>query len=103
MVWLYLLVGGIFECIWAVSLKYSDGLTKVFPSIVTALSMLVSIWLLSLAMKSLPAGTAYAVWTGIGAVGVALAGMLLFDEPRDLVRIICILLIAFGVVGLRLL
>ncbi len=103
MVWVYLFVGGLFECVWAVSMKYSEGFTKLLPSIVTALSMIVSLWLLSLAMKSLPAGTAYAVWTGIGAVGVALAGMLLFDEPRELIRILCILLIVAGVLGLRLL
>ncbi|MCW8799083.1 MAG: multidrug efflux SMR transporter, partial [Prosthecochloris sp.] len=71
MVWVYLFVGGFFECVWAVSMKYSEGFTKLWPSIVTVLSMIASLWLLSLAMKSLPAGTAYAVWTGIGAVGVA--------------------------------
>jgi len=103
MVWVYLFVGGFFECVWAVSMKYSEGFTKLWPSIVTVLSMIASLWLLSLAMKSLPAGTAYAVWTGIGAVGVAVAGMLLFDEPRELIRILSILLIVAGVLGLRLL
>nr|WP_198911876.1 quaternary ammonium compound efflux SMR transporter SugE [Prosthecochloris ethylica] len=100
--WLYLLAGGVFECVWAVSLSYSDGFTRVRPSVVTVIAMGLSLWLLAQAMKTLPAGTAYAVWTGIGAAGVAVAGMLLFDESRDPVRLLSLVLIVAGVAGLKL-
>ncbi len=102
MAWICLVVAGLFECCWAIGIKYSDGFTKLVPTVFTISSMAISIWLLSIAMKSIPIGTAYAVWTGIGAVGVALLGMLIFDEPKDLVRIICLLLIVSGIVGLKL-
>ncbi|ARM31861.1 multidrug efflux SMR transporter [Prosthecochloris sp. HL-130-GSB] len=102
MAWIYLLVGGVFECAWAVSLKLSDGFSRPVPALVTVVTMLISLWMLSLAMKTLPAGTAYAVWTGIGAAGVALIGMFVFGESRELLRIFCIFLIVVGVVGLRL-
>lgn len=98
-----LFVAGLFECAWAVGLKYSEGFTRPVPSALTIAAMLVSFWLLSLAMKTVPVGTAYAVWTGIGAAGVAVAGILLFDESRDLARLFCIFLIIAGVAGLRLL
>jgi quaternary ammonium compound-resistance protein SugE len=98
-----LFVAGLFECAWAVGLKYSEGFTRPVPSALTIVAMLVSFWLLSIAMKTVPVGTAYAVWTGIGAAGVAVAGMLLFDESRDLGRIFCIFLIIAGVAGLRVL
>lgn len=98
-----LFVAGLFECAWAVGLKYSEGFTRPVPSALTIAAMLVSFWLLSIAMKTVPVGTAYAVWTGIGAAGVAVAGMLLFDESRDLGRIFCIFLIIAGVAGLRVL
>ncbi|RXK82747.1 quaternary ammonium compound efflux SMR transporter SugE [Chlorobaculum sp. 24CR] len=103
MAWVMLFVAGLFECAWAVGLKYSEGFTRPVPSALTVAAMLVSFWLLSIAMKSVPVGTAYAVWTGIGAAGVAVAGMLLFDESRDLARIFCIFLIIAGVAGLRFL
>jgi len=96
-----LFVAGLFECAWAVGLKYSEGFSRPVPSVLTIAAMLVSFWLLSLAMKTVPVGTAYAVWTGIGAAGVAVAGMLLFNEPRDLARLFCIFLIIAGVAGLR--
>ena len=98
-----LFVAGLFECAWAVGLKYSEGFTRPVPSALTIAAMLVSFWLLSVAMKTVPVGTAYAVWTGIGAAGVAVAGMLLFNEPRDLGRLLCIFLIIAGVAGLRVL
>ena len=102
MAWIYLVVAGFLECGWALSLKYTEGFTRAVPSLITALMMIASFWLLSLAMKTIPVGTAYGVWTGIGAAGVALFGMLLFGESRDLARILCILLILSGVIGLRL-
>ena len=98
-----LFVAGLFECAWAVGLKYSEGFSRPVPSALTIAAMLVSFWLLSMAMKTVPVGTAYAVWTGIGAAGVALAGMLLFDESLDAARLFCIFLIISGVAGLRVL
>ncbi len=103
MPWVMLFVAGLFECAWAVGLKYSEGFTRPVPSALTIAAMLVSFWLLSIAMKTVPVGTAYAVWTGIGAAGVAVAGILLFNEPRDLARVFCIFLIIAGVAGLRVL
>ncbi|NTW47232.1 MAG: quaternary ammonium compound efflux SMR transporter SugE [Chlorobaculum sp.] len=103
MAWVMLFVAGLFECAWAVGLKYSEGFSRPVPSALTIAAMLVSFWLLSVAMKTVPVGTAYAVWTGIGAAGVAVAGMLLFNEPRDLGRLLCIFLIIAGVAGLRVL
>jgi len=102
MSWVYLLVAGVFECVWAVGLKYTEGFSKPIPSIITVVAMIVSVWLLALAMKEIPIGTAYAVWTGIGAVGVAIVGMLLFDESRELVRLFSLMLIITGIVGLKL-
>ncbi len=102
MAWFYLVIAGLFECGWAIGLKYTDGFTKLVPSLLTVTAMAISFWLLSTAMKTIPVGTAYAVWTGIGAVGVAIIGMVLFDESRDIMRIICLLLIVSGIVGLKL-
>ncbi|NQV30965.1 MAG: quaternary ammonium compound efflux SMR transporter SugE [Candidatus Marinimicrobia bacterium] len=102
MPWIYLAIAGLFECAWAIGIKYTDGFSKLLPSVLTITAMGISLWLLSLAMKSIPIGTAYAVWTGIGAVGVAILGMILFDESRELIRILCLLLIISGIVGLRL-
>jgi len=102
MAWIYLLVAGLFECGWAIGLKYTDGFTKLIPSLLTVSAMAISFWLLSIAMKTIPVGTAYAVWTGIGAVGVAILGMVLLDESRDIMRVICLLLIVSGIVGLKL-
>ena len=102
MAWVYLVVAGLFECAWAIGLKYTDGFSRALPSALTLAAMVISFWLLALAMKVIPVGTAYAVWTGIGAVGVAVLGMLLFGESRDPARIACLLLIVGGVLGLRL-
>ena len=101
MAWFYLFLAGLFECGWAIGLKYSEGFTRWVPSLLTLWAMGVSIWLLSIAMKTIPIGTAYAVWTGIGACGVAILGMILFDESRDLARMICLFLIVIGIVGLK--
>jgi len=103
MAWLILLVAGILETGWAVGLKFTEGWTKLWPSVFTIIAMSLSVYLLSVAVKSLPIGTAYAVWTGIGAVGAAVIGMLFLGEPRDVARIVCILLIVSGLVGLRFL
>jgi quaternary ammonium compound-resistance protein SugE len=100
--WTYLAVAGLFEIGWAIGLKYSDGFSKPVPSLLTVVAMAFSLWLLSLAMKTIPVGTAYAVWTGIGAVGVAILGMVLFGESRDVLRITCLFLIIAGIVGLKL-
>ena len=102
MAWAYLTVAGLFEIGWAIGIKYSDGFSKPVPSLLTAAAMAMSIWLLSIAMKTIPVGTAYAVWTGIGAIGVAILGMILFGESRDILRIACLFLIIAGIVGLKL-
>jgi quaternary ammonium compound-resistance protein SugE len=102
MAWAYLTVAGLFEIGWAIGLKYSDGFSKPVLSLLTVAAMAMSIWLLSAAMKTIPVGTAYAVWTGIGAVGVAILGMVLFGESRDILRIACLFLIIAGIVGLKL-
>jgi len=102
MSWLVLFVAGLFECGWAIGLKSSQGFTRPGPSLWTVLSMAASLVLLGVAMKRIPVGTAYAVWTGIGAVGVAVLGMVLFGESREWPRLACIGLIVAGVAGLRL-
>ncbi|PKN52067.1 MAG: quaternary ammonium compound-resistance protein SugE [Deltaproteobacteria bacterium HGW-Deltaproteobacteria-13] len=102
MAWFYLVLAGLFECAWAIGLKYTDGFTKLIPSLFTVLAMALSFWLLSTAMKTIPIGTAYAVWTGVGAVAVAILGMILFGESRDIMRVICLFLIISGIVGLKL-
>lgn len=101
MAWLILVLAGCFECAWAIGLKSSAGLTRLWPSVFTAVTMAASLYLLGLAMRSIPIGTAYAVWTGIGAVGVAVLGMILFQESRSAARLACIGLIVIGAVGLR--
>lgn len=100
--WIYLIIAGLLEVGWAIGLKYTEGWTKLFPSILTGIGMAASFYFLSLAVKDLPIGTAYAIWTGIGTVGAAILGMALFDEPRDVSRIICVLLIVAGIAGLKL-
>ena len=102
MAWLFLFVAGLFEVGWAIGLKYTDGFTRLVPSIWTVASMVLSIVLLGLALKSLPVGTAYAVWTGIGAVGTAALGISLFGEPATAARLASIGLIVAGIVGLKL-
>ena len=101
MAWIYLLLAGLLEVVWATGLKQSEGFTRFWPSVYTLISMIASFALLSMALKSLPMGTAYAVWTGIGAVGTVIAGILFFGEPRDLPRIACVALIVAGIAGLR--
>jgi quaternary ammonium compound-resistance protein SugE len=102
MAWTYLTIAGLFEIGWAIGLKYTDGFTRVLPSLWTIASMILSIVLLGLALKTLPVGTAYAVWTGIGAVGTATLGIYLFAESATALRLICIALILSGIVGLKL-
>lgn len=102
MAWLYVFIAGVFETVWAIGMKYSDGFSRLWPSVLTIAAMLISFGLLSYAMKTLPVGTTYVVWTGIGAAGTALMGMLLFGESRDATRILCLGLIIAGIVGLRL-
>jgi|SRR5512139_1919545 quaternary ammonium compound-resistance protein SugE len=102
MEWTMLAVAGLFEVAWAVGLKYTEGFSRWWPSVGTALAMAVSVVLLALAMRTLPVGTAYAVWTGIGAVGTALLGIALFGEPATFARLGCIALIVAGIVGLKL-
>ncbi|HRI45603.1 MAG TPA: quaternary ammonium compound efflux SMR transporter SugE [Ignavibacteriaceae bacterium] len=99
--WLILIIAGLFEIAWAIGLKYSEGFTKLIPSLLTVVSMVISMGLLAYSIKSLPVGTAYAVWTGIGAVGTAILGILLFDESKDLLRLGFIFLIIVGIAGLK--
>jgi len=103
MVWFILFLAGLMEIGWAIGLKYTENFTRLTPSILTIVAMAVSFWLLSFTMKTLPVGTAYAVWTGIGAVGTVILGIVLFNEPATLVRFICIALILAGIVGLKVL
>lgn len=100
--WLYLLIAGFCEIIWVVGLKYSEGFSKFTPSIFTVAAMIASALLLSLAVKILPIGTAYVIWTGIGAIGAVVAGIILFNEPHNLLKLLFILLIIVGIAGLRL-
>jgi quaternary ammonium compound-resistance protein SugE len=100
--WVHLFIAGIFEVVWAVSLKVSDGFTRLVPSLVTVAAMILSFLFLARALRSLPLGTAYAVWTGIGAVGTAIIGMMFFGDSHDWMRICCILLIVLGIIGLKL-
>jgi quaternary ammonium compound-resistance protein SugE len=102
MSWFYLVIAGLFEVAWAIGLKYTDGFSRLIPLLWTVSSMGMSFLLLSLALKTLPVGTAYAVWTGIGALGVATLGILLFAEPATSARLGCIGLIVAGIVGLKL-
>ena len=101
--WLVLFVAGLCEVGWAVGLKYTEGFSRLWPSAATLLAMVVSVVLLGWSLKTLPLGTAYAVWTGIGAVGTALLGIVLFGESREVGRLLCIVLIVAGIVGLKLL
>src|SRR5262245_48348529 len=101
MAWVYLTLAGLFEIAWALGLKKTEGFTKLWPSVYTLGTMAVSIYLLSIAVARLPVGTAYAVWTGIGAAGTAILGMVIFGEPRDWPRLVCIGLILCGVIGLK--
>jgi quaternary ammonium compound-resistance protein SugE len=102
MAWLVLVVAGLFEVGWAIGLKYTEGFTRLVPSVATAVAMVVSVVLLAFSMRTLPVGTAYAVWTGIGAVGTVILGIVLFGEPATVARLACIGLILAGIVGLKL-
>ncbi|WP_418186039.1 quaternary ammonium compound efflux SMR transporter SugE [Aliarcobacter vitoriensis] len=102
MSWFILFLAGLFEVIWAIGLKYSEGFTKLTPSIITLVTMIISFYLLSLALKSLPLGTAYAVWVGIGTIGTVIAGIFLFGESMNIIRVISILFILLGIIGLKL-
>ncbi|WP_230533166.1 quaternary ammonium compound efflux SMR transporter SugE [Microvirga roseola] len=102
MAWTYLVLAGLFEIGWAIGLKYTDGFTRPVPSALTLISMVVSVLLLGLALKTLPVGTGYAVWTGIGTVGTALLGIYLLGEPATALRLACIGLIVAGILGLKL-
>jgi quaternary ammonium compound-resistance protein SugE len=100
--WLALFAAGLLEIAWAFGLKYSDGLTRFWPTLATVLAILASFSLMALALRSLPFGTAYAIWTGIGAAGSIIVGMVIFSEPTDPMRILCLTLIVAGMVGLKL-
>jgi len=102
MPWVYLVLAGLLEVVWAVGLKYSEGFTRPWPSMITGVAMVASFWLLATALKSIPLGTGYAVWVGIGAVGTALLGMVVFKEPATTARLVCIGLIVAGIAGLKL-
>ena len=102
MAWVILVLAGLFEIGWAIGLKYTDGFTRLWPSIGTVLAMVISVTMLGVAMKSLPVGTAYAVWVGVGAVGTAILGMVLFGEAANAGRIASLVLIIVGIVGLKL-
>lgn len=101
--WIILFIAGIFEISWAVGLKYSHGFTQLIPSVITIVCMLASFYFLALALKSLPLGTAYAIWTGIGTLGTVILGIILFKEPATAMRLVCIALILCGITGLKLL
>lgn len=103
MAWLYLFLAGLLEIAWAVGLKYTEGFTKLWPSVWTIAGMIASFWLLAAAAKTLPLGTAYAVWTGIGVMGTTVLGIVLFQEPKTWPRIVCVGMILFGIIGLKLL
>jgi quaternary ammonium compound-resistance protein SugE len=101
MAWTLLILAGLFEVAWAIGLKYTDGFSRLVPSVLTLTAMGVSVWLLAIAMRSLPVGTAYAVWVGIGATGTVILGILLFDEPADMLRLFSVGLIIAGIAGLK--
>ena len=102
MAWINLFIAGIFEIGWAVGLKYTNGFTRLWPSVITVTGMVLSFFFLSAAVKSIPIGTAYAIWTGIGAVGTAILGIILFGESKEFIRIFFIFLIVVGIVGLKI-
>lgn len=100
--WLLLIAAGLLEVVWAIGLKYTAGFSRLMPSVITIAAMIASVWLLALALKSIPVGTGYAVWTGIGAVGTAILGIVLFNEAATAARLACIGLIVAGILGLKL-
>ncbi|KAF0803028.1 small multidrug resistance protein [Alcanivorax xiamenensis] len=102
MAWYLLFLAGLLETGWAIGLKYTEGFTRPLPSVLTITAMAISFWLLATAMKTLPVGTAYAVWTGIGATGAVILGIVLFQEPATLARLLCVVAIVGGIIGLKL-
>jgi len=102
MAWVILVIAGLFEVVWAIGLKYTEGFTRLWPTIGTVLAMIISLWLLGVAMKSLPVGTAYSIWVGVGAVGTVALGIILLGEPVNAARLISVTLIIAGIVGLKL-
>lgn len=102
MAWTYLIIGGLLEIVWATAVKYSDGFTKLSPSLIAIVGCALSVYFLSLGARTIPIGTSYAVWTGIGAVGVAILGVVFLSEPLGIIRLACIGLIILGIVGLKL-
>ena len=102
MSWVTLIIAGIFEIFWAIGLKYTDGFTKLIPSLLTIFAMLISFWLLSISLKTLPLGTAYAIWVGIGTIGTVIAGVILFNDSLNLLRIVSIIFIILGIIGLKI-
>lgn len=102
MAWIYLFIAGLFEVVWAIGLKYSHGFTRLVPSIITIFGMIISFYLLAMATRSLPIGTSYAVWTGIGALGTVIFGIIFFNEPLNLLRILFLILILVGILGLKI-
>lgn len=102
MSWFYLLIAGLLEIVWAIGLKYTEGFTRLVPSIITIAAMVASVWFLAIALRTIPVGTGYAVWTGIGAVGTAILGIVLFAEPATAARLACIGVIVAGIFGLKL-
>jgi quaternary ammonium compound-resistance protein SugE len=102
MAWLILVIAGLFEVGWAIGLKYTEGFTRLWPTVGTIVSMVISLGMLGIAMKSLPVGTAYAIWVGVGAVGTVALGIVLFGEPANTARLISVALIIAGIVGLKL-
>ena len=102
MAWLILVIAGLFEVGWAIGLKYTEGFTRLWPTAGTVLSMVISVWLLGIALKALPVGTAYAVWVGVGAIGTVVLGIILLGEPASAARLFSVALIVAGIVGLKL-
>ncbi len=102
MAWLYLFIAGVLEVGWAIGLKYTDGFTRLWPTVGTVISMILSLGFLGLALKTLPVGTGYAVWTGIGTVGTVILGIALLGEPATFIRLVCVGLIVAGIIGLKL-
>jgi quaternary ammonium compound-resistance protein SugE len=102
MAWIWLTAAGLLEIVWAVGLKYTDGFTKPVPTTLVIVAMVASVWMLAIALRTIPVGTGYAVWTGVGAVGTAILGMALFNESREVARLVCIGLIVAGIVGLKI-
>jgi quaternary ammonium compound-resistance protein SugE len=102
MAWVTLVVAGLFEVGWAIGLKYTEGFSRLWPTLWTALAMIISLWLLGVAMKSLPVGTAYSIWVGVGAVGTVILGIVLLEEPANASRLVSVALIVAGIIGLKL-